>query len=91
MNPETKLTDEQIKAICARHDIQYQSHIRINTGFSHEVHRLNNDLLIKLFNTGKPRNFETELTLLKSDQIFQNPNQQPAIKERTTKTAAISL
>lgn len=73
MNPETKLTDEQIKAICARHDIPYQSHIRINRGFSHEVHRLNNDLLIKLFNTGKPRNFETELTLLKSDLDFQKP------------------
>lgn len=73
MNPETKLTDERIKAICERHDIPYRSHTRINTGFSHEVHRLNNDLLIKLFNTGKPRNFETELTLLKSDLDFPKP------------------
>lgn len=73
MNPETRITNEQIKAICARHNIPYQSHTRINTGFNHEVHRLNNDLLIKLFNTGKSRNFETELTLLKSDLDFPKP------------------
>lgn len=73
MNPETKLTDEQVKEICARHNIPYLSHTRINTGFSHEVHRLNDDLLIKLFNTGKPKNFETELALLKSDLDFPKP------------------
>lgn len=73
MNPETKLTDEQVRTICAKHDILYHSHSRINTGFSHEVHRLNDDLLIKLFNTSKPRNFETELALLKSDLDFPKP------------------
>jgi aminoglycoside phosphotransferase (APT) family kinase protein len=73
MNPETKLTDEQIKEICARHNIPYRSHTRINTGFSHEVHRLNDDLLIKLFNTSKPRNFEAELALLKSNLDFPKP------------------
>ena len=73
MNPETKLTDDQIKAICARHNIPYELHARINTGFSHEVHRLNDDLLIKLFNTSEPRNFETELALLKSDLDFPKP------------------
>lgn len=73
MNPETKLTEEQVKVICARYNIPYSSHTRINTGFSHEVHRLNDDLLIKLFNTSKPRNFETELALLKSDLDFPKP------------------
>lgn len=73
MNPETKLTDEQIQEICARHGIPYISHSRITTGFSHEVHRLNNDLLIKLFNARQPRNFETELALLKSDLDFPKP------------------
>ena len=73
MNPETKLTNEQIKAICARHNIPYSSHSRLNFGFSHEVHRLNDDLLIKLFNTSSPVNFETELTLLKSDLDFPKP------------------
>lgn len=73
MNPETKLTDEQVKEICARHNIPYSSHARINTGFSHEVHRLNDDFLIKLFNTSKPINFETELALLKSGLDFPKP------------------
>lgn len=73
MNPETKLTDGQVKEICARHNIPYRSHTRINTGFRHEVHRLNDDLLIKLFNTSKPRNYETELALLKSDLDFLKP------------------
>lgn len=73
MNPETKLTDEQVKEICARHNIPYRLHTRINTGFSHEVHQLNDDLLLKLFNTSKPKNFETELALLKSNLDFPKP------------------
>jgi hypothetical protein len=73
MNPETKLTDDQIREICAMHNIPYHSHTRINTGFSHEVHRLNDDLLIKLFNNSKPRNYKTELALLKSDLDFLKP------------------
>lgn len=73
MNPETKLTDEQVRQICARHSIPYHSHSRLNFGFSHEVHRLNNDLIIKLFNTSKPINFETELALLQPDLDFPKP------------------
>lgn len=73
MNPETKLTEEQIKVICARHNIPYHLHTRIKTGFSHEVHRLNGDLIIKLFNTSNPVNFKTELTLLQSDLDFPRP------------------
>lgn len=73
MNPETKLTDEQVREICARHNILYHSHTRINFGFSHEIHRLNDDLLIKLFNTSKPRNFETELAVLQSELDFPKP------------------
>jgi hypothetical protein len=57
MNPETRLTDDEIKSICARHDILYYSHTRINFGFSHEVHRLNDDLIIKLFNRNSLVNF----------------------------------
>lgn len=73
MNPDTQLTTEQIQLICARHDITYHSHARVNTGFSHEVHRLNDDLIIKLYNTSKPKNFETELALLKSAIDFPKP------------------
>lgn len=73
MNPETKLTDEQVKVVCVRHNIPYHSHTRINTGFSHEVHKLNDDLVIKLFNTSNPVNFKTELALLQSDLDFPRP------------------
>ena len=73
MNPETKLTEVQMREICARHGIPYHSHVRINTGFSHEVHRLNEDLVVKLFDFNKPINFQTELALLKSDVDFPRP------------------
>lgn len=73
MNPETLLTDDQVKVICTRHNIPYRSHTRINTGFSHEVHKLNDDLIIKLFNTSNPVNFKTELALLQSDLDFPKP------------------
>lgn len=87
MNPATKLTDEQIRAICERHDIAYRSHERIATGFSHEVHRLNDDLLIKIFNAPEPRNLETELAILRSGLDFPKPEfvagqQAGAIQER---------
>lgn len=73
MNPETKLTDVQIREICTRHGIPYRSHARITTGFSHEVHRLNDDLVVKLFDFNKPIKFQTELALLKSDLDFPRP------------------
>jgi hypothetical protein len=70
MNPKTKLTVDQLKVICGRHKIPYVSHSRINSGFSHEVHRLNDDLVIKLYNTKKPKRFRTELAVLGSDLPF---------------------
>lgn len=73
MNPETKLTTEDLQAICNSHDIPYVSHERITYGFSHEVHRLNNDLVIKLFNTESPKRFETEVLVLKSRLQFLKP------------------
>jgi len=73
MNPETKLTIEQLKAVCQKHGIPYVSHQRITYGFSHEVHRLNDDLVIKLFNTESPKRFDTEVLMLKSDLQFLKP------------------
>lgn len=64
MNPETKLTDEDIRGICERHGITYKSHERITTGFSHEVHRLNDDLVIKLFNKATNKNYLCEKSIL---------------------------
>lgn len=73
MNPDTKLTVEQIKDICLRHGIMYKHHSRITTGFSHEVHRLNDDLLIKIFNYHDKRLFQTEVSALASDLSFKKP------------------
>ncbi len=74
MNPDTKLTVEQLRTICARHGIPYILHNRINSGFSHEVHRLNNDLVIKLFNyPKKSEKFTTELAMLSSSLPFLKP------------------
>lgn len=73
MNPDTKLTDEQIKLICERHNIPYVSHARITAGFSHEVHRLNDDLVIKLFNTKDSQRFDTESAVLASTANFPKP------------------
>ena len=73
MNPDTKLSTEQLLQICKRHNIKYHSHSRITTGFSHEIHLLNRTLIVKLFNTTKSRNFNTELVLLQSDLDFPKP------------------
>ena len=64
MNPETKITTEELQRICLRHGIAYVSHERITTGFSHEVHRLNDDLVIKLFNKESKKNYICESRIL---------------------------
>jgi len=76
MNPDTKLTLKQIKVICARHDIPYSHHERITTGFSHEVHKLNDDMVIKIFNNydkQDERRFKTESAVLASNLPFKKP------------------
>lgn len=70
MNPDTQITLEQLQAICAQHNIPYRSHNRITTGFSHEVHRLNDDLVIKIYNADSSQKFKTEAALLASDLAF---------------------
>lgn len=65
MNPETKITTDEVRRICARHGVKYLSHDRITTGFSHEVHRLNDDLILKLFNKSSNKNFLCESQVLK--------------------------
>lgn len=73
MNPDTKLTDEQMKEICQRHNIIYKHHERITTGFSHEVHRLNDDLIIKLYNTDDLQRFTTESAMLALEAPIKKP------------------
>lgn len=73
MNPDTKATPEQIKAVCTRHNITYHSHSRITVGFSHELHRINDNLVLKIYNSLDSRPFKTELALLASDLPFLKP------------------
>jgi aminoglycoside phosphotransferase (APT) family kinase protein len=73
MNPDTKATREHIQAVCAKHSIPYHSHSRITKGFSHEVHRLNDDLVLKFYNAPSSRKFQTEQALLSSDLSFPKP------------------
>lgn len=73
MNPDTKITLLQIKQICEKHAIKYVSHERITYGFSHEVHRINEDLVIKIFNTEHFSKFQTEKAALASEYDFQKP------------------
>ena len=73
MNPETKLTQSQVELICAKHGIGYKSHQRITSGFSHEVHRLNDDLILKVFNSTIPKVFNAELAMLESSLDFPKP------------------
>jgi len=73
MNPDTKLTVTQIKSVCEEHGIKYFFHKRIKTGFSHEVHRLNDDLVIKIYNPEDRQNFMTETALLGSSLEFPKP------------------
>lgn len=76
MNPETRLTDSQLKAICAKHGISYRSHTRLTTGFTHELHHINDDMVIKIFNhsdESDTRKFNTEASLLASKEWTLKP------------------
>jgi len=73
VNPDTKATEADIRNVFERHDIQYVSHERITTGFSHEIHKVNEDLILKIFNTSNIKNFKTECAGLKSPAISLKP------------------
>lgn len=73
INTETRLTPEQLNIICLRHNITLESHSRLTAGFSHELHRINQDLVLKLFNPNNPGSFKTELALLASKLPFKKP------------------
>lgn len=76
MNPETKATSQQIKTICDRHGIAYKSDIRVTVGFNHEVHRINDDLILKIYNVygeDDSKRFRLESALLSSKAPFLKP------------------
>jgi hypothetical protein len=73
MNSESKLTLNQLKRICLRHNIKLESYSRLTAGFSHELHRINQDLVIKLYNPSNSGSYRTELALLASNLPFKKP------------------
>ena len=76
MNPETKASVEQIKEICRKYGIRYYSHKRITVGFNHEVHRLNDDLILKIYNVRNrddSKRFKLESAILSSGANILKP------------------
>src|SRR5579859_4467387 len=73
MNRDTKLTIEQLQAICEIHNVKYRYSSRITSGFSNEVHRINDDIVIKMFNSSDVRKYRTEAALLSADLHFPKP------------------
>jgi hypothetical protein len=69
MNPETTITEDQIKALCSMHGIPFTSSQRIAVGFSNEVHQINGDLIIKVY-LPEGKRYETELLVLSSSLDF---------------------
>lgn len=73
MNSETRLNLAQLNTICLRHNIKLASHTRLTNGFSHELHRVNQDLVLKLYSPSNSRSYKTELALLASTLPFKKP------------------
>jgi aminoglycoside phosphotransferase (APT) family kinase protein len=73
MNPETKLSRDDIKKICSKHNINLNKSERITVGFSHEVHKINDNLILKAYRRDSYKKFLTELAILSSTQDFPKP------------------
>jgi aminoglycoside phosphotransferase (APT) family kinase protein len=73
MNPETQISGNQLKQICSLHGLEYRSSTRITVGFSHEVHKLNEDMVIKIYRKDCADKFKTEKAILGSRQDFPKP------------------
>lgn len=74
MNPKTTLTTKDIQAICERHGVLYKTNSRITTGFSNEVHLINNEIILKICT--RPENIErftVEEKLLAHEGDFLKP------------------
>lgn len=72
MNPETRITNNQIQKLCKLHSIEFVGSKRIEVGFSNEVHRVNDNLIVKFY-LPEERRYETELVVLQQDTEFPSP------------------
>jgi len=48
MNPETTLTEQDIRNICDKHGIVFSHAQRVTEGFTNEIHRINDDIILKV-------------------------------------------
>lgn len=74
MNPETTLAQKDIQVICNHHGIIYKTDQRITTGFSNEIHLINNEVILKVCT--RPENidrFTVEEKMLAHDEGFLKP------------------
>jgi aminoglycoside phosphotransferase (APT) family kinase protein len=72
MNPETRVTSDQIQKLCKLHSIEFTGSERVEVGFSNEVHLVNDTLILKFY-LPEERRYETELLVLQQATEFPSP------------------
>gem|GEM_PF-29035 len=64
-------TRNYIKKICARHNIELKKTTRFAAGFTNQVYKINNDLILKIYT--EKENFINEKDILQSDLDIKRP------------------
>ena len=72
MNPETRISEEQIERLCQKHAISFEASKRVTIGFSNEVHIISSEVVVKFY-LPQGRRYETELAVLKQPTRFHKP------------------
>ncbi len=74
MNPDTTLSEQDIKNICTHNNIAYRDSVRITTGFTNEVYLINGDTILKVCTRSENLNrFKVESKILKYKTSFTKP------------------
>jgi aminoglycoside phosphotransferase (APT) family kinase protein len=74
MNPKTTLSPEDIAKICSAHGITFANTKRITTGFTNEVHLINDSIILKVcVRSDNAHRMELEARLLEGSYDFSKP------------------
>jgi aminoglycoside phosphotransferase (APT) family kinase protein len=74
MNPRTTLTSVDIAKICDAHGIKFASAKRVTSGFTNEVHLINDSIILKVcVRPDNARRMELESRLLEGPYDFRKP------------------
>lgn len=74
MNPKTTLSPEDIAKICSAHGITFANTNRITTGFTNEVHLINDSIILKVcVRSDNVQRMELEARLLEGPYDFSKP------------------